>query len=53
MMVGDGGVHRRDGGGGGDAYPIAQAGAVGAGPNYESKPPGLGFACAVGNGGGG
>ena len=49
MMVGDGGVRRRDGGGGGGMYPIAQAGAAGVGPNYESEPLGLGFMCAVVN----
>jgi hypothetical protein len=52
MVVEDGGVCRRDSGGGGGTYLIAQAGAGVAGPNYESEPPGLGFVCAVGNGGG-
>jgi len=46
-------VRRRDGRGGGGTYLIAQAGAADAGPKYESEPPGLGFVCAVGNGGGG
>ena len=52
MVVEDGGVYRRDSGGGGGIYPIVQAGVGVVGPNYEFEPLGLGFLCAIGNGGG-